>query len=190
MILFNVMKDQKKILLLGLPSALAFALEEQLAPQEFLVAREAGEGAFDLAVCGEGGVPPPGCPALKARTAAPLRLGALLREAARILSEPSLYLDDIALGPWVFRPQDRVLLKDGREVALTDRETDMLVYLARTGGRAASREELLRHVWQYQDGVDTHTLETHVYRLRQKTGEDVIVTDQGGYRLFTAVSGI
>lgn len=75
----------------------------------------------------------------------------------------------------------------GEEAKLTDKETDILLYLSRLK-TPASRDELLREVWQYKDGVTTHTLETHIYRLRQKLAQlldnkDVLLTDEGGYYL-------
>lgn len=177
------MKELKKILFHGLSPALAAALAEHLGA--FEVTRDAGAGPFDLVIGAGAGFP--GCPVLDVEGGGgPLRLGVLLREIGRRLAEPVLYLSDIPLGRWTFRPQARALEeKDGTQVDLTDRETDMLAFLARHGGRAVSREALLRHVWRYQDGVDTHTLETHLHRLRRKTGQDIVETGEGGYRLCT-----
>lgn len=77
--------------------------------------------------------------------------------------------------------------ENGEEAKLTDKETDILLYLSRIKA-PASREELLREVWQYNEGVTTHTLETHIYRLRQKLSQllndkDVLLTNDGGYYL-------
>ena len=62
------------------------------------------------------------------------------------------------------------------------------VYCAEQGGKSVSRETLLGEVWGYNAGVNTHTLETHIYRLRQKIERDpatatLLVTAEGGYRL-------
>jgi hypothetical protein len=180
-------KETKKILLLSLPPALKSALEEQLAG--CVLASDPGDGPFDLVIGGRGTFKPgdfPGCPALEAPPP-PLRLGDLLRDIGRMLAEPALYLADIPVGRWTFRPQARVLEDGATTVELTDREADMLAYLARDPARAVPRDDLLRRVWRYQDGVDTHTLETHIHRLRRKTGQDdIIVTDAGGYRLCPA----
>jgi DNA-binding response OmpR family regulator len=75
-----------------------------------------------------------------------------------------------------------------KKIRLTDKETNILKYLYRAGGKVISREELLTEVWGYNAGVTTHTLETHVYRLRQKiepdpTGPKILITEAGGYRL-------
>ena len=93
------------------------------------------------------------------------------------------------IGPYEFRPAAKVLLDDkGRKVRLTEKETSILKYLYRAGAKAVSREELLTEVWGYNAGVTTHTLETHIYRLRQKIEPEpgqarLLLTDAGGYRL-------
>jgi len=73
-------------------------------------------------------------------------------------------------------------------VRLTEKETAILRYLYRAGQRPVSRETLLQEVWGYNSGVTTHTLETHIYRLRQKVEKDaaspaILVTEAGGYTL-------
>ncbi len=93
------------------------------------------------------------------------------------------------IGPYEFRPSGKVLTDaKGRKIRLTDKETNILKYLYRAGGKPVSREELLTEVWGYNAGVTTHTLETHVYRLRQKIEPDpasarLLLTEAGGYRL-------
>jgi len=93
------------------------------------------------------------------------------------------------IGPYEFRPAAKMLLDaKGKKIRLTDKETNILKYLYRAGAKVISREELLTEVWGYNAGVTTHTLETHVYRLRQKiepdpTGPKILITEAGGYRL-------
>lgn len=94
------------------------------------------------------------------------------------------------IGGYKFRPAYKQLLngEDGRTVRLTEKETAILQYLYRAGGATVSRETLLREVWGYRPGVTTHTLETHIYRLRQKIERDpsrtrILMTEPGGYRL-------
>lgn len=94
------------------------------------------------------------------------------------------------IGGYKFRPAYKQLLDgaDGRTVRLTEKETAILQYLYRAGGATVSRETLLREVWGYRPGVTTHTLETHIYRLRQKIERDpsrtrILMTEPGGYRL-------
>lgn len=98
-----------------------------------------------------------------------------------------------SIGPYVFKPSSRLLLDQSsrRKIRLTDKETAILKYLYRSGDRVVSREVLLDEVWGYNAGVTTHTLETHVYRLRQKMEPDpsaarILVTEAGGYRLVIA----
>ena len=95
------------------------------------------------------------------------------------------------IGPYEFQPSDRTLTAEGREtVRLTDKEAGILRYLHRAG-RPVARDELLGEVWGYNSGVTTHTLETHIYRLRQKMepGSDdarLLVTEESGYTLAAA----
>lgn len=73
----------------------------------------------------------------------------------------------------------------GKVALLTEKEAAIIHYLLEQEGRAASREDLLANVWGYAPGATTHTVETHIYRLRRKLGDmaAILVTDQGGYRL-------
>lgn len=94
-----------------------------------------------------------------------------------------------AIGPYSFRPGLKALFDDdGRRIRLTEKETSILKYLYRARGGVVGRETLLHEVWGYNAGVTTHTLETHVYRLRQKIESDptetrLLLTEPGGYRL-------
>ncbi len=98
------------------------------------------------------------------------------------------------IGPYEFRPAQKLLIDASsqgggkKKVRLTEKETNILKYLDRAGGKPVGREELLTEVWGYNAGVTTHTLETHIYRLRQKIEPDaasakLLVTEAGGYRL-------
>ncbi len=93
------------------------------------------------------------------------------------------------IGPYEFRPANKMLVDNhGKKVRLTEKETNILKYLYRADGQSVAREELLTEVWGYNAGVTTHTLETHIYRLRQKIEPEpgqasLLVTDAGGYRL-------
>jgi len=98
-------------------------------------------------------------------------------------SEEAIY----KIGPYTFRPSAKVLLEGPKRVRLTEKETNILKYLQRAGG-TVSREVLLHEVWGYNPAVSTHTLETHIYRLRQKIEKDpshaqLLLTESGGYRL-------
>lgn len=93
------------------------------------------------------------------------------------------------IGPYEFHPAMKLLKdQDDRKIRLTEKETNILKYLYRAGGNTVGRDELLSEVWGYNANVTTHTLETHVYRLRQKIEPDpanarLLVTETGGYRL-------
>jgi DNA-binding response OmpR family regulator len=93
------------------------------------------------------------------------------------------------LGAYEFRPAAKLLVDDHqKKIRLTEKETNILKYLYRAGEKPVSREELLAEVWGYNAGVTTHTLETHVYRLRQKIEPDpanarLLLTEAGGYKL-------
>ena len=93
------------------------------------------------------------------------------------------------IGPYTFKPASKLLVDEkGGKVRLTEKETAILKYLYRTGDKVVSRETLLHEVWGYNAGVTTHTLETHIYRLRQKIEKDpsnaeILVTETGGYKL-------
>jgi DNA-binding response OmpR family regulator len=94
-----------------------------------------------------------------------------------------------AIGPYSFKPASKLLQnQDGSKVRLTEKETSILKYLYRAGEKVVTREILLAEVWGYNAGVTTHTLETHIYRLRQKIEKDpakaeLLVTEAGGYKL-------
>ena len=93
------------------------------------------------------------------------------------------------LGPYTFKPSMKVLeTEDDRKVRLTEKETNILKFLYRSNDGVVPRDVLLHEVWGYNAGVTTHTLETHIYRLRQKIEPDpsnarLLVTESGGYRL-------
>jgi DNA-binding response OmpR family regulator len=110
------------------------------------------------------------------------RINAHLR--SRDLSEEAAY----RIGPYTFRPSAKMLLDPAaKKIRLTEKETSILKFLYRNGG-VVPRETLLHEVWGYNPTVTTHTLETHIYRLRQKIEENpgnarILVTESGGYRL-------
>ncbi len=93
------------------------------------------------------------------------------------------------IGPYTFRPAAKMLVtSDDRKIRLTEKETSILKFLYRAGDSVVGRDILLHEVWGYNAGVTTHTLETHIYRLRQKIEPEpsrasLLVTESGGYRL-------
>ena len=121
----------------------------------------------------------------------PFRLNVLLARLRAQLRTHEQSEDAVfTIGPYTFRPSTKLLLdQSGRKkIRLTEKETSILKYLFRAGDRTVGRDALLNEVWGYNAGVTTHTLETHVYRLRQKIERDparaeILVTEPGGYRL-------
>jgi DNA-binding response OmpR family regulator len=93
------------------------------------------------------------------------------------------------VGPYTFKPSQKLLLDQrGGKVHLTEKEANIIRFLYRADRKPVPRDILLQEVWGYNSNVTTHTLETHVYRLRQKIERDpqraeILVTDSGGYRL-------
>lgn len=96
----------------------------------------------------------------------------------------------LTIGPYHFRPGTRTLNDplQNRRIRLTDKETAVLKFLYRSGGKPVARQVLLREVWGYAKGASTHTVETHIYRLRRKIEPEansvrILVNEEGGYRL-------
>ena len=121
----------------------------------------------------------------------PFRLNLLLaRLRAQLRQHEQSENAVFAIGPYTFQPAAKLLADPNtdRQVRLTEKETAILKFLYRSSDKVVSRETLLNEVWGYNAGVTTHTLETHVYRLRQKIETDpasarLLVTEPGGYRL-------
>ena len=121
----------------------------------------------------------------------PFRIGVLVaRLRAHIRQRERSDGAVFTIGPYTFQPANKLLLDNetDKKVRLTDKEAAILKYLFRTSDRVVGRDVLLDEVWGYNAGVTTHTLETHVYRLRQKIERDpsnarILVTEAGGYRL-------
>ncbi len=120
----------------------------------------------------------------------PFRFAVLLARIRAHLRQYELSEDaTFQIGSYLFYPGAKLLTASGGEkLRLTEKETAILQYLNRAKGTVISRDELLREVWGYNANVTTHTLETHIYRLRQKIETDpanaqLLITDAGGYRL-------
>ena len=111
------------------------------------------------------------------------RLRAQLRQHEQ--SEDAVF----GIGPYTFKPALKLLLDESdKKIRLTEKETNILKYLYRANSNVVARDVLLHEVWGYNAGVTTHTLETHIYRLRQKVERDaaspaILVTEAGGYKL-------
>lgn len=122
--------------------------------------------------------------------AKPFRFAELLARVRAQLRQLDASEDaEFSLGPYVFKPALKLLASPhGRDIRLTEKETAILRFLLRAKPKAVARDVLLREVWGYNAGVDTHTLETHVYRLRQKIEPNpgqstILLTEAEGYAL-------
>ena len=120
----------------------------------------------------------------------PFRFSVLLARIRVALRQHDQSEDVVfAIGPYTFHPAAKTLENgEGAKIRLTDKETSILKFLYRQGPKTISRDILLSEVWGYNNRVTTHTLETHIYRLRQKIERDpsnarLLVTEEGGYRL-------
>ena len=122
--------------------------------------------------------------------AKPFKLPVLLARIRAQLRQHEQSEDAVfGIGPYTFKPAAKLLLDaKERKIRLTEKETNILKYLYRANDAVVPRDILLHEVWGYNAGVTTHTLETHIYRLRQKIEPDptsarILVTEPGGYRL-------
>jgi DNA-binding response OmpR family regulator len=124
--------------------------------------------------------------------AKPFRFAVLLARIRVQLRQHDASEDaEFQIGPYAFRPATKNLVDaKGAKLRLTEKEAAILRFLHRAQRQAVPRETLLRDVWGYNANVTTHTLETHIYRLRQKIEDDpadarLLVTDGGGYKLLS-----
>src|SRR5438093_10778778 len=120
----------------------------------------------------------------------PFRFAVLLARIRAQLRQHEASEDAVfSVGPYSFRPGSKMLTAaNARKVRLTEKETAILRFLYRAGQLPVSRETLLQEVWGHNSCCTSHTLETHIYRLRQKIEKDaanpeILVTEAGGYKL-------
>jgi DNA-binding response OmpR family regulator len=120
----------------------------------------------------------------------PFRFAVLLARIRAHLRQHDASEDAVLhIGAYTFRPSSKHLVNEkGGKTRLTEKETAILRFLYRADQKVVTRDVLLREVWGYNANVTTHTLETHIYRLRQKIERDpanaqLLVTGDGGYKL-------
>lgn len=120
----------------------------------------------------------------------PFKFGVLLaRIRAHLRHHEMSETAELTIGPYSFKPLVKLLqTAEGEKIRLTEKETNILKFLHRAKGQPISRDKLLDEVWGYNAQVSTHTLETHIYRLRRKIEADpsdakLLCTADGGYRL-------
>jgi DNA-binding response OmpR family regulator len=171
----------------------AFAIVDQTLPDgagEALTEELKNQG-FDapMLLLAEADQPAPRTEHLKK----PFRFADLMARLNAHLGRPAASDEaQLAIGPYQFRPGAKLLMQGVRKVRLTEKETDILKFL-HGAGATVPRETLLHEVWGYNPAVSTHTLETHIYRLRKKIEENpgearILLTEDGGYRLGPAAN--
>lgn len=122
-----------------------------------------------------------------------VRLGEIIDRLHYILSGRESHLEDdlsnIDLEKFILIPSQNSLIhkESGKDIRLTDKERLLLRVLYQAGEVGLSRRDILKDIWGYADEAETHTLETHIYRLRQKlepfAAQDIIKADDGYYVL-------
>jgi hypothetical protein len=126
------------------------------------------------------------CPVLTVRQT-PVRMPQLLADISNALQKP-VAEETLTIGAYTVQLRSKQLVYKHKQTALTDKEAQLLQSLAEAGRKGVSREQLLKRVWGMEAGIDTHTLETHIYRLRGKFRElsdddSMIIATLGGYGL-------
>ena len=120
----------------------------------------------------------------------PIKVSDLLASISRNATLKKHDDQDLKIANYFFRPDEKILIdietKD--RIRLTEKETDILRQLHRADQNELSRRELLRDIWGYKEGIYSHTLETHIYRLRKKIEKNpsdatILITTESGYRL-------
>lgn len=173
--------NRPRILVIDDDPALCQTLAEVLDSAGYVVCSQGEAADFHVVLSMD---PVADCPVPQIRLSRPVRVAPLLAALDRAL-EPVAEL--AKLGRWRFDPVGRWLEDGDDKQRLTDKEAAILMALAETPG-VIGRDDLLNMVWGYGDDIDTHTLETHIYRLRQKIEDDpaqatILLTEPGGYRL-------
>ncbi len=101
-------------------------------------------------------------------------------------TQPKLYDPNITIDEMKFLPDEKkIITKNNQTIYLTDKETLLLKHLCQNKNKIVPRENLLKYIWGYENNMETHTLETHIYHLRKKLNLDakILVNENGGYRL-------
>ena len=120
----------------------------------------------------------------------PFRIQYLNKKISTILAKISNSTEIThKIGPFIFFPLKKlIILDDETKIELTEKEVGILKSLTSSGEEAVDRDTLLKQVWNYSSDVTTHTLETHIYRLRQKLEihpsiPRLIISEGGGFKI-------
>ena len=120
----------------------------------------------------------------------PIYFPKLLNDILRLMNDFKLSKPtEVRVGPYLFNNSLKSLTAQGNIlIKLTEMETKILDYLYKNNSKVVEKDILLTEVWGYNSQVMTHTLETHIYRLRKKMdlyfdGANLLIGESGGYRL-------
>jgi len=117
----------------------------------------------------------------------PLKIGCILDFFEKKLSLNRIN-SDLHYKKYSFYPKNMIFTLNSYEILLNEREADLVIALVQAGDKGCTREELLNTIWGYRSDLETHAVETQIYRLRQKieqdTGlKDILLTIDGTYKL-------
>ncbi|MBB45616.1 MAG: hypothetical protein CMM43_05870 [Rhodospirillaceae bacterium] len=123
--------------------------------------------------------------------AKPFKMSRLINEIDELLAEcVDKLMTPKRIGKYLFLEDESLLVgsDDSKKIRLTEKETAILIRLSAANGGSVSRKTLLEEVWGYKAGINSHTLETHIYRLRKKIEElgsssSFLKTSRDGYKL-------
>jgi hypothetical protein len=120
------------------------------------------------------------------RQDAPIRMQKLLADIVALQHNSNIN-DNIAIGPYDFQPMAKRVSHGEKSISLTDKEAQLLQVMFEAGKKGVTKEALLKEVWGFETDMDTHTLETHIYRLRAKLRElgeeQTVLATENGYTL-------
>lgn len=181
-------KQEQKKLILSISDPSMRAVLTDVLGKTYDILEEGVQASFDLCILD---TEPQNKQKNEMVITTPLRVGGLLDRVHQFFAQQNVQKlkQDIHLGGFVFSPANRSLTheKSTENVSLTEKEVDMLMYLHQHAGQIISRQALLENVWQYSAEINTRTLETHIYRLRQKimqlSAETLLDTEDEGYVL-------
>jgi len=94
---------------------------------------------------------------------------------------------EVKINNYIIDLNSRTMIKNETKLKLTEKEVNSITYLSKLN-KPVSIEELQMKVWSYQSDIETHTVETHIYRLRKKISNafndnEFIISKKNGYQI-------